>query len=462
MSRARSAAAIASNVKRVTARGEYSGDNNFKDGRWQHQHGPQPSDQQSEIILSASVPVAIVGAGPYGLSLAAHLAHRQIPFRIFGEPMQVWRQQMPSGMHLKSDGFASDLYDPERSFTLKRYCAAHQIDYADYGVPVRRGTFVDYALEFQKKFVSSLEPIEVTAIGRTAEGFSVRLQNDQTFTARTVVMATGISYFSHVPEALSSLPPELCTHSSAHHDLAGFHGKRVAVIGGGASATDLAALLHQAGALVQLISRSPPKFHLPPDGRSRSLIKRLREPNLGLGPGLKSAIYTEFPGLFRQLPRDLRLRIVRRHLGPAGGWFMKEHVEGKVGMYSRHSLSAAAEHSGTVTLTLVDTEGRSTELVADHAIAATGYHVSMARLRLLDPAVRASLAQYEQSPALSAYFESTVPGLYFIGVAAANTFGPLMRFALGAKYTAKRLSARLEGAHGSERSLVGARASAQS
>src|ERR1700682_3160564 len=108
--------------------------------------------QNRVVPMKSSTPIAIVGAGPYGLSLAAHLNQRGIPFRIFGFPMQVWRQQMPAGMHLKSDGFASDLYDPDRAFTLKRYCADRGIEYSDCGIPVRLDTFLAYALEFQQRF----------------------------------------------------------------------------------------------------------------------------------------------------------------------------------------------------------------------------------------------------------------------------------------------------------------------
>src|SRR5580692_4274627 len=66
---------------------------------------------------------AIIGAGPYGLSLAAHFRRRGIPFRIFGRPMDSWRAHMPKGMLLKSDGFASNISDPDDQFTLGKFCA---------------------------------------------------------------------------------------------------------------------------------------------------------------------------------------------------------------------------------------------------------------------------------------------------------------------------------------------------
>src|SRR5580658_5584213 len=61
---------------------------------------------------------AIIGAGPYGLSVAAHLRRNGVPFRIFGRPMESRLAHMPKGMMLKSDGFASNIYDPESAFTV--------------------------------------------------------------------------------------------------------------------------------------------------------------------------------------------------------------------------------------------------------------------------------------------------------------------------------------------------------
>jgi thioredoxin reductase len=403
--------------------------------------------KQASVNVKSATAVAIIGAGPYGLSLAAHLSKRGVPYRIFGPPMQVWRTQMPDGMRLKSDGFASDLYDPDRRFTLGQYCRNHGIAYADYGMPVRRETFVAYALAFQKKFVPTLEPAYVVNVRRAAGAFALRLQDGETFAARAIVMATGISYFSHVPEPLSALPAELCTHSSAHYDLSAFRNRRVVVVGGGASAIDLAALLHSGGAAVHLVTRSPLKFHLPPGDKPRSLWNRIAEPNLGLGPGFRSAVFTAVPGLIHRLPRRLRLYIVQRYLGPSGGWFMKDQVIGKVQLHVGYVVQVATARRGAVELRLSGEHGHSKEIKADHVIAATGYQVSIAQLGILQQQLRSELQLEAQSPVLSPAFESSVSGLYFVGVASANSFGPVMRFALGAEYTANRLGDHLAGVH---------------
>ena len=133
--------------------------------------------------------VAIIGAGPYGLSIAAYLKARAVDFRIFGNPMQTWQSHMPRGMRLKSEGFASSLYDPDSEFTLAAYCKQQGIPYADIGLPVSLETFSAYGLAFQRKFVQELENIAVVKLERSAEGFQLTLQDGEIVRARRVVMA---------------------------------------------------------------------------------------------------------------------------------------------------------------------------------------------------------------------------------------------------------------------------------
>jgi hypothetical protein len=393
--------------------------------------------------MSSSTAVTIIGAGPYGLSLAAHLSKSRIPFRIFGPPMHVWRTQMPSGMHLKSDGFASDLYDPDREFTLKRYCTENGIAYSDYGLPVRVETFVAYALAFQKRYAPDLDPQRVVELRKDADGYVVRLEDGEVLSSRAVVVATGISYFDQLPPPLDRLPQSMCTHSSAHHDLSGFKDRRVVVVGGGASATDLAALLHEAGSSVTIVARRPLKFHLPPTTARESLWRKIRAPNLGLGPGLKSAIYTAAPDVFYLFPRGQRHRIVRQHLEPAGGWFIKDKVLGKVQVFVGY-VQSATQSNGAIALGISDGNGKTTEIEADHVITATGYQPSVDRLSFIETSLRAKIRREVDSPALSRSFESSAPDLYFIGVSAACNFGPSMRFARGAEYAAHRVARRLQ------------------
>lgn len=383
----------------------------------------------------------IVGAGPYGLSIAAHLRQAGVPFRIFGRPMDTWVSHMPKGMMLKSDGFASNLYDPQGVLSLRMFCTQRGIPYADTGKPVPLETFCAYGLAFREQMVPELEETNVTYIERISGGFKVHLENREVAEARRVVLAVGITHFENVPETLKHLPAQYFSHSARHREVNAYRGRRVIVIGAGASALDMAGLMHDAGAQVELVSRKPEvSFHSAPTGRKRSLWQRLTRPSSGLGPGLKSLFFAESPLAFHYLPGHLRLEAVQRALGPSGGYFIKNKVVGKVPFHLGYSPEGAEVRDGKVHLTLRSVDGATKEIVADHIVAGTGYRVNLDKLLFLSDEIRSSVQQTNGSPVLSSNFESSLPGLYFTGIAAANSFGPVMRFAFGSKFTAQRLT----------------------
>jgi hypothetical protein len=414
--------------------------------------GPSRAASCSEFVetprwrynVSSLTDVAIIGAGPYGLSIAAHLRAREVGFRIFGSAMATWRSRMPAGMHLKSEGFATNLYDPDSSFTLARFCGEEGIRYGDVGVPVALETFCVYGAAFQRRFVPNLEKRDVVALRRNGAGFDLEIADGASVRARHVVLAVGISHFHHLPTELAGVPSEFVSHSSQHHELDRFRGRSVIVVGAGASAADIAALLHRAGASVRLVARTTElEFQDPPDPRAGQLLRRLRRPRSGLGTGWKSRFYSDAPGLFCLLPERMRRNIVRTHAGPAPCWFTKEEIVGKVETVLGISLERAQVQDGRVHLRLGLPSARRITLTADHIIAGTGYRVDLQRLTFLSEELRTSIRSAGGAPVLSRNFESSVPGLFFVGLAAANTFGPMLRFAFGAKYAARHLSKHL-------------------
>jgi thioredoxin reductase len=392
--------------------------------------------------MTDRVEVAIVGAGPYGLSIAAHLKAAGVGFRIFGTPMATWREHMPDGMLLKSDGFASNLADPGSAFTLERYCAEAGIPYDATRIPVSLDTFRAYALAFQRRLVPEVDDTQVVKVTRQASAFRVDLRDGRHVTARRVVLAAGISHFAALPAALVHLPSSLVTHSSAHADLRHFEGRAVTVVGAGASAIDLAVLLAEAGARAVLVARRASlRFNDPPPA-TRTWWARLRTPTSPIGPGWKPLFCTAAPGVFYRLPAVTRGRFLDAFRGPAAGWPMKARFVGRVPALLGHHLEKAEVRQDRVWL-LLKNDGGWTEHAADHVIAATGYRVDMRRLTFLSEEILAEMRMTDGAPRLSPSFETSIPGLFAVGIAARASFGPIMQFACGTAWTAARISRRI-------------------
>jgi cation diffusion facilitator CzcD-associated flavoprotein CzcO len=404
--------------------------------------------------MSSILPVAIVGAGPYGLSLAAHLDAHGVPFRIFGRPMDTWASHMPRGMFLKSEGMASDLWDPDRRYTLRRWCEQSNLAYGDYGHPIPLDDLVGYGLWFQQELVPKVEEELVEEVESRPGELSLRLGGGEVVRARTVVMAIGCGAFAHVPASLRSLPAELVTHTWDLPDLATFTGTRVLVVGGGQSALESAALLAEEGATVHVLVRKPQLAWNPfPSDEQPTRWSRVRHPVSGLGSGWKLWLCANRPTAFTALPERTRLQAVRTILGPAGGWWLRNRVEGRLQVTLGHHIRSARATGDGVVVEAADGSGSEVQLEADHVVAATGYRVSVHDAGLWGPRLQQSLVAARGYPELSRTFGSSVPGLYFVGLAAALRFGPVMRFLYGAGFTADHLARHLASAvTGRERS----------
>jgi cation diffusion facilitator CzcD-associated flavoprotein CzcO len=394
------------------------------------------------LLGSANPEVVVIGAGPYGLSIAAHLRQRRIAFRIFGVPMQNWRGAMPKGMFLKSDGAGSSFSDPARALTLAHHCAVAGLSYRDQGMPIPLDTFVDYGLAFQRTLVPEVEECSVVALAQKLGAFELRLDTGEQVTAQRVIVAVGTTYFGRMPGPLTSLPRELVSHCRDHADLARFAGRDVVVIGGGQSALETAALLNEQGASVRVLVRADSVAWNPPPCEPTGLAQ-WSQPRSALGRGWKMSFYCHGQSVFQYFPQKFRAKVVRRALGPAGAWWLKDRIVGKFPVLCRHNVQGAREAGGRVCLSVAAGDGQKTEIFADHIIAATGYKVDIGALPFLDAGLQQKLRREGTVPVLSPNFESSVPGLYFTGLVSANQFGPSMRFVVGADYTARRVASAM-------------------
>ncbi|HEU4894227.1 MAG TPA: FAD-dependent oxidoreductase [Acidimicrobiia bacterium] len=405
-------------------------------------------------MRSGPLEVAVIGAGPYGLSIGAHLTQRGVDYRIFGTPMHTWRNHMPEGMWLRSEGFASNLADPGDQWTLARYCIENDLEVGGWGVPVPLEVYSAYGEWFVEKSDVPVEDIRVVWLSTASDGFVLELESGETVRARRVVIAVGLSHFEHIPTELESLPPHLSSHSSSVRAGVGgssetrlhpgdFAGRRVIIIGAGQSALESAALLHEHGAEAEIVARADSiAWNTPPHPLDRSLWRRIRHPIGGLCTGLGCWLYEHGPQVFHLLPAAERLRRVRTAFGPAGAWWLRERIEGKVTVRFGLHPRDARPHGDGVDVEFEGREGLET-LSADHVISATGYRVDLGRLAFLDPGLMSSIRTTDNFPTLDRHFQSSVPGLFFVGSASAAAFGPVVRFVLGARFTARVLERRL-------------------
>jgi thioredoxin reductase len=395
---------------------------------------------------------AVIGAGPYGLSIAAHLDAAGLPFQIFGSPLESWRSFMPRGMILKSERFASSLWDPGRKYTLERYSAEKNIPYQPYGNALSLADFLDYADWFRNHAVGEIVDIKVKRIEPAPRGYALELADGTTVSCRQAIVATGYMAFQSKPPELSSIPEPLCLHSARLNDLSVFAGRDVTIIGAGQSALETAALMHEVGARARLLVRKNAlRWNTTPPQQRRPLLEKIREPEAGLGPGWESMAVSELPRVFRFLfPADRRHRFVASSWGPSGAYWLRARTEGMVDVLLEHRLRAASEEGGRVRLT-VDSPDGAKVLLTDHVIAATGFKVDLDQMSILSDGLKARLAREGKAPLLDSSFETSSPGLFVVGVASSPTFGPVMRFMFGAKHAAPIVARRVMRRHRARR-----------
>jgi len=384
----------------------------------------------------------IIGAGPYGLSIAAHLRAWNADCTILGRPMDNWSCYMPRGMLLKSEPFASCLWDPHRRFTLERFSQEQRLPYRASGRPVSLAQFLDYAQWFRERAVPQVEDEEVVELDRRGQGFTATLASGDAVEATNVIIATGQRQFRVIPSVLKTVPNGCVSHTSDHADLSSFRDRHVAVVGLGQSALETAALLHEQGAKVCVIGRNQEVEWINPPPEVRSLMRRIRAPQSGLGESWRCVGYCELPRAFRFANREWRFRTAVGALGPSGAWWLKNRVAGKLPVLTGSEIVAASAQENRVEL-MVRADGRLTRMTTDHVMAGTGFKVDIARIPFLAGSLLKQIKSCFGYPVLNGNMEASLPGLFFAGSMSAFSFGPVMRFMFGGKHAAPLIARAL-------------------
>ncbi|MGW8375571.1 NAD(P)-binding domain-containing protein [Streptomyces sp. ODS28] len=380
----------------------------------------------------------MIGAGPYGLSTAAHLRARALRVRVFGAPMEDWAASMPRGSLLAEPPPACSLSATRPGFTLAAYCREAGEGALDERAPVPLDLFVRYGRWFARELVRKVEDVRVLSVDRHRDGFRLKLTSGEEARAAAVVVATETSCYPHLPEELGRAVPDgpsahgPVAHSSQLTDPERFAGREVLVVGAGQSAQESAALLHEAGAQVRVVTRGPGLRQ----GRPPRQGARGAPPAEGSW-ALRAAVRR--PAAFRLLPAATRLRLLGNAPRPHGAWWLRERVA-DIPVLTGHAVTGAAREDEGVTLTTATPDGASHRLTADHVLAATGYRMRLESLDFLSPELHAALDRVGGFPLLGRDLDSSVPGLYFTGYPAAATYGPALRLLHGTDFAAPRLA----------------------
>jgi cation diffusion facilitator CzcD-associated flavoprotein CzcO len=340
-------------------------------------------------------------------------------------------------MLLRSAWTASNIAAPGSALTLEAFGRAR-------GTPVPRHIplpdFVAYGEWFGQQVLPGIDRRAVVRVEATASGFRVVLDDGEPIDVPRVVVAAGIKAFAWRPPQFADLAPDLASHAVAEPDLGRFAGQRVAVIGGGQSAIESAALLGESGAEVELIMRTPHIHWVGRATRDGMLGGILFDRSTDVGPAIVSHVVAR-PGLLRRLPASVQRRMTQRSILAGGSGWLKDRMAG-VRITTGRQVTTAARADGHVRLRLDDGAERD----VDHVLLATGYHVDVERYRFLAPALAARVSTVQGNPVLDQGLQSSIAGLHFLGAPAVHSFGPIFRFVCGTNYSGRAVARSLAGA----------------
>lgn len=381
--------------------------------------------------------VVIIGAGPYGLSATRHLRSiKGLEVRVFGKPMSFWDENMPAGMFLRSGWSATHIAEPNGELTLEAFQADSG---AHFTRPVPLDRFVQYGRWYQCHAAPDLDQRSVVRVESDPKGFRVTLEDGESIHSRRVVVACGIGSFVRRPQEFDTVPSELASHTSEHRDLAKFAGKRVLVVGGGQSALESGALLHEGGAEVEVVARRrkinwlqgtlSTALHY----RMGNLVKGLLYAPTDVGPAGMSQLMAR-PDLLRRLPRALQDKLWKRAIRPAGSRWLVNRLR-EVPIRLERSVVSATPAGERVKVALDD----GSERTVDHVMLGTGYRVDISKYAFLAPELTQSILRQNGYPCLKPGLETSVPGLHILGAPGAWSFGPLMQFVSGTHYVSRSL-----------------------
>jgi len=341
----------------------------------------------------------IIGAGPYGLSLANYLHSQKKSFFLVGKPMELWRNHTFDSMALRSDYATSVIHSPNDRYSFERFAAAVQRPIEDFFGRLSVSAYRQYLDWCQDQFKFSIEEQYVTALDIHNGTYHVKLDDGSRLRAKQVVVATGIAHHLHIPAELA--PAKQVIHSYNIEAIQSLQHQSVLVVGAGQSAAESIAVLLEHGNHVEWMTRTQPVYYSEPLNLPKSVFK----------------VVLRLPALLQYLPPET-LRIA---LSQFSATTITPDFQPLLETLPRHSILPDVSRY-------------------DAVIAATGYCYQLNDVPFLSPTLKRRIQTYRGWPRISSQFQSSVPGLYFLGAMTEPFFGPSMKFMIGSGYAAKTLA----------------------